>query len=264
MQYRKLSCKFVKAMLTTQRRQHIIDILKRDGRAIAGELARELGLSEDTIRRDMRDMAAAGLLRRVHGGALPIAPDLPDLSARRTLASTEKAGLGALAAGLVRPGQMIFLDGGTTTAEIARRIPRDMAITVATHSPTIAAEFEHHDKVEVILIGGRLYRHSMVCVGAEAASAIDRLRPDIFFLGVTAIHAMNGLTTGDYEEAAIKRRIMERSRETFVPVTDEKIGAASPCLIAPIEAITGALVVPTTPIERLEDLRAAGVRLISG
>ncbi|MBR0556379.1 DeoR/GlpR transcriptional regulator [Ciceribacter sp. L1K23] len=251
-------------MLTTQRRQHILDVLKRDGRAIAGDLARELGLSEDTIRRDMRDMAAAGLLRRVHGGALPITPELPDFSSRRSVASSEKAKLGALALSLIKPGQTIFFDGGTTTAEIARRIPRDMAITVATHSPTIAAEFEHHDKVEVILIGGRLYRHSMVSVGVEAALTIDRLRPDIFFLGVTAIHPVHGLTTGDYEEAAIKRRIMERSRETFVPVTDDKIGAVSPCLIAPVETVTGVLVDAATPVERLDGLKETGVRLISG
>ena len=100
-------------MLTEQRRQMILDILKREGRALAGQLARDWNVSEDTIRRDMRDMAADGLLKRVHGGALPIAPVLPDFSARQGVSSEEKLRLAAAAIGLLSPGQMVFLDGGT-------------------------------------------------------------------------------------------------------------------------------------------------------
>ena len=120
-------------MLTSQRQATILDILRREGQLIAKRVAADLGLSEDTIRRDLREMAAEGLLKRVHGGAMPVTPDLPDFSTRRNLSSTEKRELGAHAAGLVKPGQMIFLDGGTTTAEIARHLPRDFAFTVATH-----------------------------------------------------------------------------------------------------------------------------------
>src|SRR5690606_7761424 len=98
-------------MLGSQRRTHILETLRTEGQALAGALARELNVSEDTIRRDMNEMAAAGLLKRVHGGALPVAPDLPDLTARRSVANAEKAALGARAAALIAPGQMVFLDG---------------------------------------------------------------------------------------------------------------------------------------------------------
>jgi DeoR/GlpR family transcriptional regulator of sugar metabolism len=131
-------------MLTSQRKSLILDILRRDGQVIAKQVAEELSLSEDTIRRDLREMAAEGLLKRVHGGAMPISPDLPDFSTRRDVSLEAKQRLGAKAAGLIRPGQMIFLDGGTTTAEIARSLPRSFGFTVVTHSPTIAAELEHH------------------------------------------------------------------------------------------------------------------------
>src|SRR6202012_4708526 len=117
---------------------------------------------------DLREMAAQGLLKRVHGGALPLSPELPDFTAGGSIASDEKQALGAYAAGMIRPGRTIFLDGGTTTAAIVRHLPRDFAFTIVTHSPTIAGELEHHPTAEVILIGGRLYKHSMVATGASA------------------------------------------------------------------------------------------------
>ncbi|MBW6421095.1 DeoR/GlpR family DNA-binding transcription regulator [Rhizobium sp. XQZ8] len=229
-------------MLTSQRKSLLLDMLRREGQVIAKRAAEEFSLSEDTIRRDLREMAAEGLLRRVHGGAMPIAPDLPDFSARRAISSDVKQSLGAAAAKLVKPGQMIFLDGGTSTAEIARALPRDFAFTIVTHSPTIAAELEQHPTAEVILIGGRLYKHSMVAVGAVAMSQISLIRPDIFFLGATAVHPSQGLSTGDMEEAAIKRHIASRAAETFVLVTEEKLDASSPCTIMPVSDLTGMIV----------------------
>ena len=228
-------------MLTSQRRALIASRLKRDGQVVANDLAAEFETSEDTIRRDLREMAAEGLLKRVHGGALPIQPTLPDHAERRSIRSQEKRALGQRAAELVKPGQLVFLDGGTTNAELARAIPRDLAITVATHSPTIAAEFEHH-AAEVILIGGKLYKHSLVSVGAAALEAIAKLRPDIFFLGVTAIHPVHGLSTGDFEEAAIKRRICEQSAETWVLAVNDKFGAASPCHVVDVRQLIGLVV----------------------
>ncbi|CDZ65354.1 Transcriptional regulator, DeoR family [Neorhizobium galegae bv. orientalis] len=249
-------------MLTTQRKSLILDILRREGQVVAKRAAEEFSLSEDTIRRDLREMAAEGLLRRVHGGAMPISPDLPDLSARRAVSSDVKQRLGRAAADMVKPGQTIFLDGGTSTAEIARALPRDFAFTVVTHSPTIAAELEHHPTVEVILIGGRLYKHSMVATGAAAMAQIALMRPDIFFLGVTAVHPARGLSTGDFEEAAIKRHIAACSAETITLVTVEKLDAASPHIIMPASALSGMIVQEGIEEERMAPYRAIGIRMI--
>jgi DeoR/GlpR family transcriptional regulator of sugar metabolism len=229
-------------MLTSQRKSLILDILRRDGQVIAKQVAEQLSLSEDTIRRDLREMAAEGLLKRVHGGAMPLSPDLPDFSTRKDVSLAAKQRLGAKAAGLIRPGQMVFLDGGTTTAEIVRSLPRSFGFTVVTHSPTIAAELEHHPSVEVILIGGRIYKHSMVATGAVAMAAISQIRPDIFFLGVTAAHPVHGLSTGDFEEAAIKRHIAGCSAETYVLLTEEKFDRASACQVLPVAEVSGLIV----------------------
>ena len=230
-------------MLTSQRKALITQRINRDGEIVAKTLAAELDLSEDTIRRDLREMAAEGLLKRVHGGALPLAPALPDLAARQMLATDEKAALGARAAAMIAPGQAIFLDGGTTTAALARALPRSFAFTVVTHSPTIACELERHPTAEVVLIGGRLYKHSMVTTGALALEAIRSLKADLYFMGVTAAHPTRGLTTGDMEEAATKRIIADNATATWVLLTAEKLGRASPWKIMPTGSATG-LVVP--------------------
>lgn len=251
-------------MLTSERKALISDRLRRDGRFIAKVFAEELGLSEDTIRRDLREMAAEGLLARVHGGALPLQPALPDFATRKEVASDEKRRLGQLAATLVRAGETVFLDGGTTNAEIARALPRDFAFTVVTHSPTIAAELEHHPSAEVILVGGRIYKHSMVAVGSIASSAIATFRPDIFFLGATAVHSRHGFTTGDFEEAAVKRQIAAQSARTYVALTAEKLERASPVTIMPLEAATGIIVSGRAVAEQLEALGSAGVHVLIG
>ncbi len=214
-------------MLTEQRKQLLLDRLARDGRIVAKEVSVELGLSEDTIRRDLRELAGEGRLTRVHGGALPASPTVANLAARRSMATEEKIRLGRKAASLIQRGQRVFIDGGTTHLELIRALPLDLDFTVITHSPTIAAALEPHQMVEVILIGGKLFRHSMVAVGAEALEQIQRLRIDLGFVGLTGLHPEEGGTTGDYEEAAIKRAVIARSGESIALMTEEKLGTAS-------------------------------------
>ncbi|MXN51273.1 DeoR family transcriptional regulator [Shinella sp. AETb1-6] len=249
-------------MLTSQRRAMIVERLNRDGEIIAKTLATELDLSEDTIRRDLRDMAAEGLLKRVHGGALPLSPPLPDFAARQSLATDEKAALGARAAAMIEPGQVIFLDGGTTTAALARALPRCFAFTVVTHSPTIACELERHPSADVVLVGGRLYKHSMVAMGAQALETIRGLKADLYFMGVTAAHPSHGLTTGDMEEAATKRSVAENAAATFVLLTREKLGLASPWKIMPLAAASGLIVPAGLSSDVLAPYRDMGVEVI--
>ncbi|HZF84825.1 MAG TPA: DeoR/GlpR family DNA-binding transcription regulator, partial [Burkholderiaceae bacterium] len=170
-------------MLTRQRQQHILDALRRDGQVVAKALSESLGLSEDTIRRDLRELAAQGRLQRVHGGALPVAPAEADFAGRQRLAPQEKVAIGRAAAAMVQPGQVVFVDGGTTAVQLARHLPPALRATVVTHSPSVAVELVEHPGVEVILIGGRLFKHSVVAVGAAAVEAIARIHADLYFMG---------------------------------------------------------------------------------
>jgi len=247
-------------VLSQQRKQHLIKILKAEGRVVATETASVLGVSEDTIRRDLRELAAEGLLLRVHGGALPASGAAQNLAVRRTISMPEKQALARAGAGLIMPGQVVFLDGGTTTRELIGHIDRDLRILIVTHSPTIAAELVDH-RAEVQLIGGRLFKHSMVSVGATAAEAIRQIRADIYFMGVTGIRAEYGLSTGDAEEAVIKRIIADSSAEVVVMASSEKIGAASPFIIRPVGIVSHLLVPETVAPKAIEPFRTLGIKV---
>jgi DeoR/GlpR family transcriptional regulator of sugar metabolism len=236
-------------MLTTERRRTLLDRLARNGRLVAADLAAEFGTSEDTIRRDLRELAAEGLLQRVHGGALPASPAVRPLAARRALAPDLKARLARRAVSLLRPDMTVILDGGTTHAALVGALPPDLPLTVVTHSPTIATLLEPFARVDAVLVGGRLLRHSMVAVGAEAAEAYARVRADLCLLGVTGVHPEAGLTTGDYEEAAIKRRMVAQAAETAVIATPDKLGAVSPFAIAPLAAVTTLVVAESAELD---------------
>src|SRR6516165_8194541 len=120
-------------MLTRQRKRLILEKLRAEGHVIAKSISQELGLSEDTIRRDLRELAQEGLLQRVHGGALPASPAVTDFAGREMVASDAKKAIGQAAAAMVSPGQVVILDGGTTTQELARQLPSSLRATVVTH-----------------------------------------------------------------------------------------------------------------------------------
>lgn len=249
-------------MLAAQRKDLILATLRTEGRVVAKDFAAQLELSEDTIRRDLRELAAEGRLHRVHGGALPASPAVADFTARTGISTDAKIEVGRVAAGLVRSGQTVAVDGGTTALQLVRHLPRDLAATVVTHSPTIAVELATHPTVEVIVVGGRLFKHSVVAAGAAAHEAIGRISADVFFLGVTGIHPTAGLTTGDADEAAIKRAWSQRSAETYVLGSAEKIGAASAFEVLPLAAVTAVLTDSAAPARAVEELREAGVEVI--
>jgi DeoR/GlpR family transcriptional regulator of sugar metabolism len=246
-------------VLTSQRKKHILDILRRTGQLIAKDLSEELGLSEDTIRRDLRELASEGLLQRVHGGALPASPALGNFAARLHVATDEKRILGRAAAQMIRPGQVVILDGGTTAVHIARQFPAELRATVVTHSPTIAVELVEHRSIEVVLIGGKLFKHSVVSVGAAAIEAIGRIHADIYFMGVTGIHPEIGLTTGDLEEAHIKRALSKSAAETIVMASSEKLNAASPYVVMPLSELTGMIVSANTKRDMLTPYVKLGI-----
>ena len=248
-------------VLTIHRKQRILEVLRRSGQVIAKDLSHELGLSEDTIRRDLRELAAEGLLQRVHGGALPASPAMGNFSARLEVATDEKKMIGRAAAAMVRAGQVVILDGGTTAVQIARHFPAGLKATVVTHSPTIAVELVAHAEIEVILIGGRLFKHSVVAVGAPAIEGIGRIRADTYFMGVTGIHPEIGLTTGDFEEAHVKRALSASAAETIVLASPEKLNAVSPYVIAPISEVAGMIVAASTKRKALAAYVRAGITI---
>ena len=250
-------------MLTSQRKQHLLDVLKRDGQIIAKTLSQTLGLSEDTIRRDLRELAQEGLLQRVHGGALPASSAVVNYAAREHIAPSSKIAIGRVAAGLIQPGQVVLLDGGTTAMQVARHLHPQLQATIVTHSPTIAVELASHDTVEVIMLGGRLFKHSVVAVGTATTEALSHIRADLYFMGVTGVHLTAGLSTGDLEEAYIKRALSRQAAETWVLASTEKLGVASQYLISPLAEVSGLVIESSVSDEVIAPYRDSGLAILS-
>jgi len=247
-------------MLAAARKELLLERLRRDGRIVAKEIALELGLSEDSVRRDLRELDAAGLAVRVYGGALPASPAVVDYAARDAVAPDSKRRVARAAAALVEPGSTVILDGGTTTRAVVDALPRSLECRIITHSPTIAAALLDH-AASVFVIGGQLFKHSAVACGAAAVEAAALVSADLFLLGVTGVHPTAGLTTGDPDEAAMKRTLAGRAAETVVLASSEKIGAASRFPVLPLEAVSS-IVTDAEAGPVLADLAARGVRLV--
>jgi DeoR/GlpR family transcriptional regulator of sugar metabolism len=250
-------------MLAAERRDHLLGLLAREGKVVAKDVAANLGISEDSVRRDLRDLAAEGLVQRVYGGALPVSPAVVGYAARQSVAPDSKREVASLAAGLVRPGGALILDGGTTALAVAQALPPDLACTVITHSPTIAVALLDHPQAEIFLLGGRVFKHSAVAYGAAAVEMAQNVSADVCLIGVTGVHPEAGLTTGDAEEAAMKRALSARAADTYILASSEKIGTASRFRVLPWEKVSGVITDADPHDAVVEQIRALGVEVLT-
>jgi DeoR/GlpR family transcriptional regulator of sugar metabolism len=242
-------------MLSAQRKEHLLALLEAEGRVVAKTVASDLGISEDSIRRDLRELADEGRCIRVYGGALPVpAADAP-VAQRLSIATDSKERVARAALALIRPASTLILDAGTTTLAMARMLPGD--VTVLTPSPAVALAAMESSRARVIMIGGELSRHSAVVGGALAQEAIARLAAEVFFLGATGIHPVHGLTTGELDDAVTKRALAARSADTFVLGSAEKIGAVSRFPVLSLDEITGVVTDPEDDDPLIAQLRTA-------
>jgi DeoR/GlpR family transcriptional regulator of sugar metabolism len=247
-------------MLTAERRQAILTRLERDGKVVASELVDALGVSEDTVRRDLRELASGGLVQRVHGGALLPAPANVSFAQRLQVSPEAKAHLAEAALPLLEGANVVLLDGGTTALELARRLPPDRACTVVTNAPPVAAALAAHPRAEVVLIGGRMLKDSQTTVGAEAVEALRQVRADVCVLGICSVDAEIGITTSHHDEAHVKRAMVAASAEVIALATADKLHTASPWVVAPVTDVTH-LVTDADP-ELTEPFARAGVNVV--
>ncbi len=223
--------------LPGERQSRILQLLSEHGRVVATDLAVRFGVSEDSIRRDLRDLAARGLCRRVYGGALSQALDFSPLQQRQARQPEIKHLLAERAVQLVRRQQVLMIDAGSTNSAIADALPENLDLTVFTNAPDIAQRLTERNGFEIYLIGGRIDRRVGQAVGAQTVDEIRRLRADLCFPGACAIDAETGLWSMATEEALIKRAMIECSGESVIVVSNRKLGATAVTQVAPISEI---------------------------
>lgn len=247
------------ALMAADRRRRILAALERDGKVVAAELSRSFGVSEDTIRRDLREMAGEGLLQRVHGGALPLSPANPSFSAREQQSPRVKDALARAAATLIKPGQVVFIDSGTTNVAVARHVPRELRATIVTNSPPVAVALAEHPHVDVIMLGGRVRRYSLATADAGTVTAVRQIQADLCYLGVCSLDPTFGITAINLDEAYVKQAMVEASADVVALATADKLGTASPYVVAPLRELTWLFTDTGVPDEALAPYRAAGV-----
>lgn len=244
--------------LPSLRKQKILLLLERDGKVTASELVEHFAVSQDTIRRDLGELAAAGLLQRVHGGALPRPKDTgKDFFTRAGETNDVKRQLAQLAASHVEDGQIVLFDSGTTTLQIARALPAGITLTAVTHSPMIAIALSAHPGVTVILAGGQLNPVTMAASGHEALRLIQGIQADLLFTGVCALHPQVGISSLHFEEVAVKQAMLDSASQVIAVTLADKLGAVEPFVVAPCNRIHTLITewhVPSGSVEAYERL----------
>lgn len=226
-------------MLSEERRREILELLRNDGRVLVRDLSKRFRTSLITIRKDLESLHHQGLLERTHGGALPLRTGaLQDqtLQEKERLHRNEKMRIAAAAVKMIRPGQVVILDSGTTTTAIARGCRHVRGLTIITNATNIATELEGSN-VEVILTGGTLRKNSFSLVGPLAEESLRKLSADMLFLAVDGFDVAYGLTTPNQLEARVNRAMAEAARRTIVVCDSSKFGRRSLSLIMPVSAV---------------------------
>lgn len=244
-----------------ERHEFILRRLDEEGRVFASTLARELGATEDTIRRDLRELAKAGRCQRVYGGALPIIKASPSLRERDGLGQARKAALARAAVKLVQPGDILLIDAGSTNRAIAKALPEGQSLTVITNAPAVANVLLGRNGFDVMVIGGRLDQKTGGTLGARALDELRRLKANLCFPGICAVSIGDGITAFDQEDAFLKEAMIEASDAVAVVTTIEKMQMRAPFNAAPIERVTHLVVEAGVDPAGLDAFSRAGLSI---
>ncbi|MEU5087267.1 DeoR/GlpR family DNA-binding transcription regulator [Streptomyces sp. NPDC021356] len=213
-------------MYAAERQQEILRLARDGGRVDVVSLAEEFQVTAETIRRDLKTLDRAGLLRRVHGGAIPAGRlDFePDLTEREATAADEKDRIAKAALAELPAEGTLILDAGTTVARLAAALPLEADLTVVTHSLPIAARLADHPGLQLHLVGGRVRHRTRAAVDAWALRAYGEIRADVLFVAANGFSAEHGLTTPDLAEAAVKRAAIAAARRVVLLADSAKHG----------------------------------------
>ena len=253
-------------MYAEERQQAMAQAITQQGRVSVAELAEEFSVTTETVRRDLSALERIGLIRRVHGGAVP-SSSLAVIESgltERDLANTAAKDLIAAAAValLPPPGSIIIMDAGSTTARLATLLPRDHRLTVVTHAVPVAARLAGLPQIDLFLLPGKVRPTTQAAVGADTVAALADLRADVSFVATNGLSTSHGLTTPDREEAATKRAIVAAGRRTVVLADSTKIGVESSLRFASISDIDVLVTDSAIKPDDQKALDAAGVEVV--
>jgi len=249
-------------MLKQERQAFILHQVNLHNQVLSTGLSVDLEVSEDTIRRDLQELADSNKLIKVHGGALSLSFNDFQNPTTHIYAHTQKKLIARKAAALIRNDMFVLTTGGTTLIELARVLPPSLKATFISGSLPVALEYTHHPNIDVILIGDKVSKNSKITVGGEAIGKIKQIKADLCFLGVNAIDADLGITDNDWEVVQVKKAMVESAQKVICLTISEKINTCQPFHVCPVQEIDILIteLQPDDPL--LEPYREKGIQVL--
>lgn len=224
-------------MLKRERQRLILEELSVKKKVLAADLSKQFHCSEDTIRRDLRELDHQGLLRRIHSGAISLGPAVTTFEQRLSVNTDQKQSLVQKTLPLLTEDSILLIDGGTTNLELVKALPEDFSATIITNSPYITIEAIKRKNIETIVLGGIMAKRAAVSLGVEALEALDTLRIDTYVMGIYNLDPEKGMTVHSQQESQVKRKMTEVSDEVIGMASADKLGVYSNYICCAAEAI---------------------------
>ncbi|MGV3768036.1 MAG: DeoR/GlpR family DNA-binding transcription regulator [Chitinophagaceae bacterium] len=248
-------------MLKKERQAYILHQVDLHNKVLSSDLSVEMNVSEDTIRRDLNELAEEGRIIKVHGGALSKSFHI-SFQPTMVYSLDNKRTIARKAASLIQDGMFVLTSGGTTIIELARSLPPGLQATFITGSIPAAVEYMQHPSIDVILIGDKISKSSQITVGGEAISRIKEIRADLCFLGTNALDIQHGLTDNDWEVVQVKKAMIGSSEKVISLSISEKLNTYQRLKVTDIDQID-VLVTERTPEDALlEPYRNLGLTVL--
>ena len=249
-------------MLKEERLNFILNSLRVDQKVLTSELSEQLDVSEDTIRRDLKELSDIGKIKKVHGGAVTHSLNPFSYRERKIFKLEEKITILEKAISLIHNGQVIIMDGGTTNLELARRLPEDLKATIFTNSLPVAEQLAEHPGVDIIFAGGKLLKSALATIGLEVIQSFSEIRADLAILGTRSVDTEGGITEIDWEEAKVKRAIVSASQHLISLAISEKLDTLQPYKVADINHLHTLVTELKPDSQELIPYRELGINII--
>ncbi len=247
-------------MLKEERQAYILHQINLHNKVSSASLSEQLDVSEDTVRRDLIDLAQAKQIIKVHGGAL--SNSFHGRDASDVYQVDKKKKIAAKATTLLQDGMFVLTTGGTTITEFAKQLPRDLQATFITVSLHAALEFTDHPGIEVIFIGDKLSKTSKISVGMDVILKIQQIKADICFIGVNAIDISGGLTDNDWDIVQVKRAMIKNSKKVVALSISEKLDTLEQLKVCDLHEIDMLITELDPTAEKLQPYHGKKIKLL--
>jgi DeoR/GlpR family transcriptional regulator of sugar metabolism len=249
-------------MLKKERQAFILHQVNLHNKVLSSSLSQEISVSEDTIRRDLQDLADDGKVIKVHGGALSHSFDHYYSPGTNVYSHSHKKIIAQKAITLIRDGMFVLTTGGTTIIELAKNLPPSLKATFISGSIPVLLEYIRHPTIEVIVIGDKVSKSAKITTGGEAISRIRQIRADICFLGVNAIDANTGLTDNDWDVVQLKKAMIESSRQVVCLSISEKLNSIQPIHVCDLSKVHTLITELPVTDPKLDAYKRSGLQIL--